>query len=386
MPEHPWLNNLVRHWQHVVSDDNGLFYCHFLTSSRLGAGQNPSANGLGQVQTIEISLRRDGDGWYWDGSIWTSNSADPKIWFLTTPQDFNIFTVDYNPVESDSFTIRAEARDAADALIFFDGAEERHSINVVFDRDPPTAILQDLAPWISQAPQLDISGTDGESGVVLYSIFVSIFDNSTPGGLTPDWSNPSFWQQYTEPSNPIFTTSSPSKHLRHNHTFEFLLEVEDAAGNKASATSRTTLDHTSPTCTIAGFPQFTDDSTVSWTHDDTFFGLEESGVAEVSIELSSDGVSWDNPEPACPSNPFPDFILSADCVLSEQQWWFRCNATDTAGNTGSFSTPETTTIDLTRPSSRIIFPNSLYINTLTIDLEWEENGIDPSGIASYELN
>ena len=61
---------------------------------------------------VVARIQRFSDGWYWDGSDRTVDDTDPNIWFLAIDQDEtdvkdSVFTVDFNPAESDNFTIRA---------------------------------------------------------------------------------------------------------------------------------------------------------------------------------------------------------------------------------------------------------------------------------------
>ncbi len=260
----------------------------------------------------------------------------------------------------------AAAQDTVGTEGFSDPAE------FLVDQIAPTASLNPLPTWTTQnSVTVDWSGSDtGDSGIWRFDLHYRITD--IYGSVIQGWT---WWANPT--SNPGSLTFS---NMTNNRTYQFRIRARDNAGNIGgwSPTVGISVDLVDPTCQMANLPMYTTSSsfTVSWSGYD-----EESGIQYYNVQVRVGAGSWGylNDPDGYHTTETQDNVNGAD----GNTYYFRCNATDVAGNEGPWSPVVNTTVDATPPVSSVD-PLPPWLNVTSFTVSW--NGSDgTSGIDCYDI-
>lgn len=212
------------------------------------------------------------------------------------------------------------------------------SSGVVFttvDLTPPTASITPLPQWTNDVTfAVQWSGTDLVSGLDTFDVQYAV--DSGPF---------STWNAYPAlVTSDVFGPDTPAT-VTDGTLYSFQVVATDMAGLSATSSSTaTTVDLTPPTCAVSLVDvDETGLTTVSWQGSDSV-----SGVASASAEYSFNQIAWISI--TGPGGPFS--IQGQD----GQTFFFRCKATDNAGNEGDDSPVLEVAVDISPPVLDVSYP------------------------------
>jgi hypothetical protein len=213
-------------------------------------------------------------------------------------------------------------------------------VSSFIDTESPTASIGQMPEWTVQYIfQVSWSGQDSGSGVRDYDIEYS----TSP----PSWSP---WISDTGLTSGNFGNGDPIT-VNDGTSYYFRVRARDDADNTGewSVSENTGLDLSGPVCTITSLPEYiqTSDFSVSWSGQDS-----GSGVRDYDVEYSNDGASWIEFE-----NWTTDTSKMASLI--DDEYHFRCMASDNAGNMGEWSATENVKVDTRAPGTDAIYETSV---------------------------
>ena len=119
--------------------------------------------------------------------------------------------------------------------------------------------------------------------------------------------------------------------------------------------------------------------TVSWSGSDCGSpGYPPSGVDRYDVQYSTDNYNWIDWKTNAPASETSDAFNGVNGVT----YYFRVRATDKAGNTGVYSTSQSTRVDAVAPSASMGTINKYNFPSFTVTWSGSDN---LSGVASYEV-
>lgn len=197
-----------------------------------------SGSGLSNQQ---ISIRRDADGTYWNGSAFTGTT---ETLLSMTGDDF-AFAASRFPTDG-SYTVRVEATD-------FGGHTATDTATFTIDRTAPTVAVTfpadggtyNAASWAAGCPTANICTTATDAGTVAAHA-VSIRQG------TGNYWNGTAFASATEVLLPVLGTGRlafPAANFTVDGAYTVRAVATDAVGNAAAATSTFTIDKTAPRVT-----------------------------------------------------------------------------------------------------------------------------------------
>jgi hypothetical protein len=246
-------------------------------------------------------------------------------------------------------------------------------VEFLVDQESPIASLDALGGWTNQTSVIvGWSGSDtGGSGIDYFELQYRV--------TTVDGSEIQEWTAWG--SNPNQNGSLPFSSMQNNRTYQFRARARDNAGNTGdwSSAEGISVDLVAPSCSVSDLPVYVLSSafTVSWSGSDW-----ESGIQYYDVQSREEGGTWEymNGGDGFQTNDTSDDMIGTD----DHTYFFRCRATDLAGNLGGWSAEEDTTVDATDPSS-YVQALKRWINVTYFTVSW--TGSDQtSGIDCYHVN
>ncbi len=240
-------------------------------------------------------------------------------------------------------------------------------VEFLIDKTNPVAFLDPLPAGTTQDTVIvGWNGSDTESGIDYFELQYRV--TTTDGSEIQGWTD---WT--TSSSNP---GTLPFSGMQNNRTYHFRVRAIDNTGNTGSWSSveSITVDTNPPTCQIDNLPFYTTSSSfnVSWSGYD-----EESGIQYYNVQVRVGAGSWGylNDPDGYHTTATSDNVNGAD----GNTYFFRCNATDVAGNEGPWSPVVNTTVDATPPVSSVD-PLPPWLNVTNFTVSWlgfdQASGID----------
>jgi hypothetical protein len=233
-------------------------------------------------------------------------------------------------------------------------------MDIKVDQIVPTSSIGTLPQWTNQTSfNVSWSGTDeGGSGMSYFGIR---YRNDSGGWA--DW-------LATQNLNATFTGID-------NHTYSFSVNATDAAGNSGqySNPASTTVDTDLPNCTFRGVPAFqaSVDFWLNWS------GMDNaSGIQYFEVQGNESG-TW--------QYVTGGYATKAGGVIvhgNESGQYFRCRTADNANNTGPWSPPVFTKVDVSPPEINISYPAivSSAMNVTISTVIKDANGVE-SAVMRY---
>jgi hypothetical protein len=235
------------------------------------------------------------------------------------------------------------------------------------DKNNPTASINSLSTWTTQnSVTVGWSGSDtGGSGIDDFNIQyrITTIDGTQTQGWTA-WINPS--------SNP---GSQAFSGMVNNRTYHFRARANDNAGNTGgwSTVRSISVDLGLPTCTLGSLPEYSlVPFALTWSGFDGVSGIQNYDVqSRATTSGCGMSTSW------AILNGLDDTTLTNYDVAGQDgcTYEFRCNSRDVAGNVGSWSSTETTTVDTTSPISSVN-PLPVWINSTSFVVSWSGSGVN----------
>ncbi|MCK4496613.1 MAG: fibronectin type III domain-containing protein, partial [Candidatus Aenigmarchaeota archaeon] len=300
------------------------------------------------------------------------NSYRLRIYTTTTSTcstDYDTYSTPGTQTISSHSWVCGAAKDNYGTEGFSDSVEFR------VDQINPTASLDSLPAWTTQSSvTVDWSGSDtGGSGINQFELEYRV--TMVDGSVVQDWAD---WT--TSSSNP---GTLPFSDMQNNRTYHFRIRATDNAGNTGdwSSVESIGVDMVDPTCQVGDLPIYTTSSSfiVSWSGSDG-----ESGIQYYNIQVRvGESGTWGylNDPDGYHTTETWDNVNGAD----GNTYFFRCNATDVAGNEGAWSAVKNTTVDATDPISSVD-PLPEWLNVTNFTVSWSGNDGGGSGIDCYDIN
>ncbi|MCW2950771.1 MAG: laminin sub domain 2, partial [Thermoleophilia bacterium] len=248
---------------------------------------------------------------------------------------------------------------------------------IVIDNTPPTITFKDYIEGTNPAAQFAIGSTMYYNPTVAGSSFSVRFDAADAGSgmqrvdypaLGAGWTPPAGGSNSLGPTPYAFqytwaaTPANPGTKLA---------TAFDVAGSSATAGFTVTPDTSTPTGAAIGSPNTIQTVAAGFPVTFTTGGDTGSGVGGWQIQRRAGAYSggtcaapgaWTNQGPASPASPWTDTAI-ADATCYEYQ----LIVTDNVGNAATFSSAQTTRVDLTAPAGTIdATPLSPFNGTKTI--------------------
>ncbi|MDF2439193.1 MAG: hypothetical protein JWN98_177 [Abditibacteriota bacterium] len=207
------------------------------------------------VQRVLVSLRRNSDGFFWNGSVWTSANAD-----LTTTLNGSNWTLAQSlpsdaTLLSGAYTISATALDAANNT-------QSTSITISIDRNVPTVAISSPTSLSNTRSTPRATGSANDAAGIA-NVTILLYRYSNAAGAAAFWARGSVWTAaYNANLNEIPTNLTAgtngavnwSQGLPELPTGRYWLRasVTDRAGNLSRSSVVTFfIDRTAPTIAIS---------------------------------------------------------------------------------------------------------------------------------------
>ncbi|MEX2237495.1 MAG: Ig-like domain-containing protein [Dehalococcoidia bacterium] len=316
--------------------------------------------GGSDIQGVEFSLRRESDGKYWDGTDFTSTSE-----IFLAVSGTTSWTIDLNRPGDGGYTLKTRARDVAGNL------ESTAAATFTIDTSSPAA---PSTPDLTATTDTGSSNTDDITqddtpsfrGTAEPNSTVELFKGGTSLGTTAV-NSAGVW---------TFDVTSPALDEGVN---SITAKAKDAAGNisPASASISVTVDLTGPDS-----PALTAPTDGAATSDQTPTFDWEAVTGAVSYDLLVDNNS-DFSSVTILQSAMVETEFTPGGNLSEDTYYWKVLARDSAGNVSAFSSTRTVTVDVTSPAvPTLVSPiDGASTNDQTPGFDW--NAV--SGAVSYDL-
>ncbi|MDI6791473.1 MAG: Ig-like domain-containing protein, partial [bacterium] len=319
-----------------------------------------ATDNLAGVTSVEITIRRNSDGQYWNGSTWQGSES----WRSATGTNTWIYT--WPAVGSDLYTVRSRATDEAGNI-----ESPGDSISFTYDISAPSSTVTTPANGAALAGLANILGTASDD-FLLAQVQVNIRRDTD--GLY--WQCASANWGYTQAWCTATGTTSWSYPwpVTGDGSFTVRSRAQDQAGNiETPGTGNSfTLDGTNPVSNIT-YP--IDGSSlgslvsITGTASDNFSGVTQVQVRirDVNTNLYWNGSAWVSSSSSWLTAAGTNiWTYTWPGSISDGAYQIQSRTTDGAGNIETPGTGSTFTIDTTRPTSQIISPvNGANINSIT---------------------
>ncbi len=303
--------------------------------STVGGDVCGSASDAGTISSVQVSIRRDSSGSYWNGTGFSASTETFLSATGTTSWSYGFASSNF-PADG-SYTLNARATDSAG------------NVSALATSTLQIDVTAPAAPSITSAPSsptnnenASFSFTSSESGVAFECSLDSTSNYSS-------CSSPTTYSNLTEGS----------------HTFR--VRTFDSAGNRSTVASHTwTVDTTGPVSTITFAENGKRYNNTRFNNGCGTSGGDFCGTAtdsssitqvRVSIQRVSDGTYWNGSSFSGTSETLLtpsgttswSYAFAASNFPAEGSYTFRARATDAAGNTGAVAS-STFVIDRTSPT------------------------------------
>ena len=264
----------------------------------------------------------------------------------------------------------------------------------IIDTTAPASSVSSLSPYTNTSSfTVSWSGSDGSgSSIKSYDVQYKIGSGGT-------WSN---WLTGTTVTSATFGPTTPVA-VQDTVIYYFRCRATDNAGNQGTYSNGDTstqidlvgrvADTTAPTSSVSSLPPYTNTSsfTVIWSGNDAVSGIKSY---DVQYKIGSGG-TWSNWLTGTTVTSATFGPTTPVAVQDTAIYYFRCRATDNAGNQGTYSNGDTSTqIDLVgtpgqmsptltkgqvSPSAGAIGSTIFYFNVTYT----QKNGIRPTSAELY---
>lgn len=134
--------------------DNSVVYNNTWDGSIAGTAADSNSG----IASVDLSIKRDSDGFYWNGGAWV---AGTEINTRVTAKNTTSWTYNLGSPAQDIYTITSHAIDNAGNI------ENSYSVTIVFDKTIPEVVLT-MDPtdpdgdngWYKTNPQINLTATD----------------------------------------------------------------------------------------------------------------------------------------------------------------------------------------------------------------------------------
>lgn len=337
-----------------------------ITSPASGAYLNTLAqisgtatDNLAGVASVEITIRRNSDGQYWNESTWQGSeswrpAAGTNTWTYTWPA-----------VGSDLYAVRSRATDGAGNI-----ETPGTGISFTYDISPPSSTVTTPANGAALPSLANILGTASDNFLIA-QVQVNI-RRDTDGMYwqcaSANWGNTQGWCPVTGTTSWSYPWPATGDGF-----YTVRSRAQDQAGNIETPTtgSSFTLDRTKPVSNIT-YPingsSLGNLTAITGTASDNLSGVTQVQVRirDVNTNLYWNGSAWVTDSStwltAAGTNPWS---YPWPGSISDGTYQVQSRATDGVGNIETPGTGTTFTLDTTRPTSRITYPvNGTNLNSI----------------------
>ncbi|HYN18164.1 MAG TPA: Ig-like domain repeat protein, partial [Actinomycetes bacterium] len=287
------------------------------------------------ISAVNVSLRRQSTGLYWNGTTFTSATEVFLAATGTTSWSYAMAAASY---PEDSYTLRARAADGAGNL-------GHDSLTFTIDRTAPAAPTLTTVPPPTSGPAATFEFTTTDP--------TAVFECRLDG---PTWT---------------FCSSPQTYGALADGSYSFDVRAVDGAGNVGATTSRTwTVDATAPTAAMT-FPTATSYNLAGWTAgcgtpatDDVCGTASDVGSGLAAVEISIRQVStnsyWNGTTFAVSSETWLgatgtaswSYLFDGAAFPADGDYTVRWRATDAVGNTTTAGVD--LTLDTTPPPPPVL--------------------------------
>jgi len=360
--------------------------------------QGTAQDGLSGLDRIDVSIQRQDNSFYWNGSEWTSTES----WVLSTGTSNWSYALSSNQLtDGVAYEVRTRGTDAVG------NSQSNYGIDTfIFDSSEPNTTLTTLDAfyningWNNTTP---IQGTsdDATSGIQLIEIAIldMTYDHYWQGS---EWDRFESWHTANGSGN--FSFSFPADSMTHGTQYSVYSRATDGAGNvEISHASQTfTLDTTPPTSEVNIDRDYYNN--INWSDANSISGTmadETSGLNSISIRLqrNSDsyhwnGTNWTNTETWLSPDGLSSwtYALNGTNLTNGVSYTVYSRGEDVAGNIQTSLGQDSFIYDVTAPTAGQVLDGLAvsdldWTNSTTqLSAHWSGFSDATSGIVKYEYS